>query len=603
MTDHGPTFVAVHGARPHAAVATAAALRGVIAAGLGLAALAALVMLMWISSPYPDSGLGGALHVAAGLWLLAHGTEVVRAETLSGTPAPVGLVPLLLVALPVWLAHRAARDALESEVGPRASAGVVVFGVTCGYLLVATGAALYSSGGPLAAEPLSAMLHLPLLVMLSAAAGAWSAYGRPYGPLPRWLPESARVALARSRVAVAIRAAGVAAAVLLGGGALLFAVSLVWHLGAAQESVLRLAADWPGRFAVLLLALALMPNAAVWGAAYGLGPGFVLGAGSTATPFAVVGEPVLPHFPLLAAVPAESGPGTRLTWACAAMPVVAGGVVAWITARAGAGSGPRREAAAWTRGETALAALLGAVLCAVLMAVLAAAAGGALGTGSLASFGPVWWLTGVAALVWIAVVGVPGALVLRAWWLRGLRRGVDGVHPGWAAAREARWAALKRVSAGLVAAIPALPGAGAGAGRAAPPQEPPEKPEPETPPEPAAPEPVALESPPPASPEPELSEEPEALEPEALEPEAPEEVSEGLPTAEDEDEDEARLVAEADDASGAADGDDVPDGPDQDSALPRTDADSTPAESDRDTASAPAEADKAVGAEGADGRQ
>ncbi|CAM5521732.1 hypothetical protein SGLAM104S_07039 [Streptomyces glaucescens] len=90
-------------------------LNGALAAGLGLGSLTALVMLLWISSPYPDSGPGGALHVAASLWLLAHGAELVRTDTVSGLPAPVGLTPLLLLLLPVWLLHRAARDAVEGD--------------------------------------------------------------------------------------------------------------------------------------------------------------------------------------------------------------------------------------------------------------------------------------------------------------------------------------------------------------------------------------------------------------------------------------------------------------------------------------------------------
>ncbi|MGC3004462.1 hypothetical protein ACPF8X_40315, partial [Streptomyces sp. G35A] len=65
-------------------------LGGALAAGLGLAVFAMLVILLWISSPYPDSGAGGALHIAAALWLLAHGAELVRADTLSGVPRRVG---------------------------------------------------------------------------------------------------------------------------------------------------------------------------------------------------------------------------------------------------------------------------------------------------------------------------------------------------------------------------------------------------------------------------------------------------------------------------------------------------------------------------------
>ncbi|HEY9440257.1 MAG TPA: hypothetical protein VIS29_16765, partial [Streptomyces sp.] len=49
---------------------------------------------------------------------------------------------------------------------------------------------------------------------------------------------------------------------------------------------------------------------------------------------------------------------------------------------------------------------------------LTAASGGALGSRVLAEFGPVWWLTGPAAAVWSAVLGVPVALLLRAWRLR-----------------------------------------------------------------------------------------------------------------------------------------------------------------------------------------
>ncbi|WP_351235511.1 DUF6350 family protein [Streptomyces sp. NPDC002133] len=520
LTDRSPTYVAVHGSRPPAAVLTASALRGMIAAGLGLGTIAALVMVMWISSPYPDSGPSGVLHVAAGLWLLAHGTEVVRSDTLSGTPAPVGVVPLLLAVLPVWLAHRAAREALETDAGPRASAAVVVSGVTCGYLLVATCAALYSAGGSLAAEPVSAALHLPVVATLSAAAGVWTARGRPLGPLPRWVPEGVRVALARSRAVVALRAAGAAGAVLLVGGAVLVAGSLVWHAGEAQDSLLRLAVDWPGRAAVLLLALALAPNAAVWGAGYGLGPGFALGTGATAAPFAVAGEPTLPHFPLLAAIPVE-GLGATPAWACAAVPVVAGGAAAWVTARAEAAAGAASRAA-WTWRGTALTALLAAVLCGALMAFLAAAAGGPLGTGSLAAFGPVWWQVGMAAYAWTAVVAVPSAVAVHAWRARRARRPLSTALADWSAVRAAQWAALKRVSSGLMSALPARlrvssvpaePGPVV-PGPAVPPpvQPPPAPPEPvQSPPSATATEatgPVAAEAPPVPSGLPDTEEEP-----------------------------------------------------------------------------------------------
>ncbi|MFD6282086.1 DUF6350 family protein, partial [Streptomyces sp. NPDC060209] len=481
--------------RSRSAALASAFVRGVLAAGLGLGSLAVLVMMLWISSPYPDSGPGGALHVATGLWLLAHGAELVRADTVGGHPAPVATVPLLLVVLPVWLVHRAARD--SAETGGKASGGHSAAGAFCavsaGYLLVVLASAAYARGGGLPADRASIAFPVTVVVAGAAAAGVWAARGRPLTPLLVWAPLRVQEAAARSRfrsgAGVALRSAAAGVLMLLGGGALLVAVALVWHAGAARESFLGLSGDWAGRISVLLLATALVPNAAMWGAAYGLGPGFALGTASMATPLAFTGPPALPDFPLLAAVPSH-GPGTGANWAAAAVPAVAGLVVARFVARGAVPvRGVREEA--WGQGRTALVAGLAAAGCGTGAAVLAAASGGPLGTGALAEFGPVWWLVGPAALAWTAVIGVPVALMLRAWRLREHRWGwrldalrgepVKVVEPGpdpeqatdkepgesggqaepydflsadpWHedGAREARWAALRKKSGGLMA--------------------------------------------------------------------------------------------------------------------------------------------------------
>ncbi|MDA4889693.1 DUF6350 family protein [Streptomyces sp. MS2A] len=440
-------------------------LGGVFAALLGLAACAALVTLLWISSPYPDSGSGGALHVAAALWVLAHGAELVRADTLSGTPAPVGVTPLLFVLLPVWLLHRAARDATDPGDGvgvavgaaPKAGAGVrpawvagaadsgpppvsarlAWTGVVLGYLGVAAPVVLYGQGGALRPSLWWALVCLPLVAMGAAGAGVWTAFGRPGGPVGRALrvlPRKLRELMVEpdARLGASTRAAGAGAAVLVGGGALLLAVSLVWHGAAAGEAFLRLTEGWSGRFAVLLLCLTLVPNAAVWAAVYALGPGFMLGAGHVVAPASSAPAPLLPPFPLLAAVP-DAGPGTPLHWAAGAVPLVAGAVVGWFTARAattdaaGREAGPAEGAAvAWSWRRTAGAAVVAAVLCAVLVALLAAFAGGPLGSAALARFGPVWWQAAGATAVWIGAVAVPVAVVARAWRCRGAAARGDG---------------------------------------------------------------------------------------------------------------------------------------------------------------------------------
>lgn len=87
-------------------------------------------------------GAGGALQVAALLWLLAHGAELVRTDTLSGLPAPVGVTPLLMLMLPVWLVYRAARDAAADggDGAPLVSGRTAWAGVVLGYLGVGVAA-------------------------------------------------------------------------------------------------------------------------------------------------------------------------------------------------------------------------------------------------------------------------------------------------------------------------------------------------------------------------------------------------------------------------------------------------------------------------------
>ncbi|MFD7435070.1 DUF6350 family protein [Streptomyces sp. NPDC059861] len=406
-------------------------LGGVVAAGLGLGSFAVLVMALWISSPYPDSGPGGALHVAAALWLLAHGAELVRTDTLTGVPAPVGLTPMLLLALPVWLVHRAARDAVDGAFAGDGPAPLVAgrtawAGVVLGYLTVGAAAAAYSAGGVLRPDWEWTAVCVPLVAVGAAGAGVWTAYGQPRRPVDRLLNllGPLRRALVgtrnRERLGVAARAATAGTAVLVGGGALLVAVSLVWHGPAARVAFAQLTEGWSGRFAVLLLCLALVPNAAVWGASYALGPGFALGAGHMAGPLSTAPVPLLPQFPLLAAVPG-AGAMTPLHWAAAAVPVAAGVTVGWFTGRAAVGAGAEvgTGAGPWSRGRTAGCTGVAAVLCGAWSALLAGLAGGPLGVDALTRFGPVWWQVGLAALVWVTVVAAPVALVVRWWGCRG----------------------------------------------------------------------------------------------------------------------------------------------------------------------------------------
>ncbi|MEU6855106.1 DUF6350 family protein, partial [Actinacidiphila alni] len=267
-----------------------------------------------------------------------------------------------------------------------------------GYLAAASGAVAYAATGSVHVDPLAALLCLPLFAAAVTAAGTWAGCG--------W-PSPARLVPYGADAVVALRAAGMAVGVVAGGGALLGGAALAWHAGPAGRTFAQLSGPMAGRLAVLLLAVALVPNLAVWGSAYALGPGFAVGVGSAVGPAGASGYPLLPGFPLVAALPGE-GDGTVLGWCTLAVPAGAGVLVAWVTDRwTPAEAGPRR---------TALVAAGAALACGLAFAALAAASGGPLGTAALASFGPSWWATGGAALGWVLLLGAPGALALR--WAR-----------------------------------------------------------------------------------------------------------------------------------------------------------------------------------------
>lgn len=404
----------------------ASLLGGAFAAGLGLGALAVLVMVLWISSPFPDSGPGGALRLAASLWFLGHGTTLARSSLVTGETVPLGVVPLLLPLLPLWLLHRAAREAAEPEErdglppvrarGRLGGRGVAVAGVCVGYLLVAGAALFYARGGDPAPEPLSALLHVPPLVGLAVASGVWEAHGRP-DPLPAL---SVRLGARREVLPTVLRAATAAVLGLVAGGALLLVTSLSGDSDAVRGAFDRVTDDWSGLAAVLLLAVALVPNAVLWAASYALGPGFLVGTGHSVALSGAAPLGGLPPFPLLPGLPADGDPAPS-TWAVLALPPAAALLGGLLVGRAAAPARPeeRDESAVWSRGTTVLTAACAALLAGLVVGVLATAAGGPLGTGPLRDFGPVGWLTGAATFVWAALLGVPTALGLRAWRLRG----------------------------------------------------------------------------------------------------------------------------------------------------------------------------------------
>lgn len=355
---------------------------GAAAAGLGLLLLALPVLLVWWAEDRTGSGVVDAVRSTARLWLVAHGVEL----ELDGDR--IGLLPLGLAALPVWLCWRAgARAARGARAGTARDVLPAVGGVALLYTGLAVVLALISSADGVRPVAWTAAVG-PLLL---AAAAAWCG-------AVRTLPGPA---LPRLTGRPAVLVAGTAAALaLVGAGALLVAVSLALELGPAADVAGASQAGAVGGLGLALLGVVLAPNAAVWGASWLVGPGFSVGVGTAVGPFGVVLGPV-PALPLLVALPAGTPPPVVAALALA-VPLLAGLLVGALLLDRSAGR----------RRRTADAALTGAVA-GGLLGLLAALSGGPLGGDRLTEVGPSAWRVALAVALPVALGALAGGRLPR----------------------------------------------------------------------------------------------------------------------------------------------------------------------------------------------
>lgn len=373
---------------PPRAMLIAGGIAAIAAAGAGLAVLVVLCLFAWITAPHVGigGGLGNVLRDAGLLWLVAHHVEVNVHHV-----GRIGLLPLGLVLLPGALLERAGRWLThEGHVTRLRHVSYAALAIACPYALFSAAVALGSSTSAVQPSLVQAVGWGFLLALVAAGFGA--AHGlAPWRKLAGLLPPRPR-----SVVLGMAAALGVMTAL----GAVLNAVSLGLHLHVYQAAVDSLS---PGPFgsAVLLLAeIAYLPNSVIWAISYTLGPGFAFGMGTAVSPSgSALGA--LPAFPMLAALPAGSGPAfpTWLGFFVLATPYLAG-MLAGVVAIRIAPTPFLESAPLW--------GLLTGSLTGAVLGVLARVSGGPLGAGRLSSVGP----NGAeAGLVAVLEVGVTAALV------------------------------------------------------------------------------------------------------------------------------------------------------------------------------------------------
>jgi hypothetical protein len=167
---------------------------------------------------------------------------------------------------------------------------------------------------------------------------------------------------------------------LLGAGSVLAALSLAFHFQRAADITRALGPGAVGGVLLFLLGVALVPNTAVFGASYAIGPGFAVGVGTAVSPAGVTLGAV-PAVPWLATLP-QTGPAPAVSLPVVLAPILAGALAGMLVARRASFLTAER-AALWAGGAGALTA--------VALGILAAIAGGPVGGGRLSAVGPSSW--------------------------------------------------------------------------------------------------------------------------------------------------------------------------------------------------------------------
>jgi len=357
---------------PVAALAAA-----VLAAGLGLVVIGVPVLLGWAVAAHGTSTVAQALQAGGIGWLVAHRAPVGIAGGV------IGVLPLGLLALPLWLTARTgAWAARAARVRGRGDAVLLVVGAALAYGLLAAVVAGAAPLGQTAVAPLAALVAASLVSLVGTGAGVVRAAD---------LGAAVR-ASAPEGVWRVLRAGAAAALALVAASGVVAALALALHLHDALSVQRALAPGVVGGVLLMLLGMAYAPVAVIWAGSYVAGLGVAVGTGTTFTPLAVTDGP-MPALPWLAALP-EAAPRGGL--ALALLPVAAGAVGGLVLLR--------RLPATTTTVLVGELVGVGAV-CGAIWAGLAALASGGMGPGRLVEAGPVWWAVG-AVVAGEALVGV-----------------------------------------------------------------------------------------------------------------------------------------------------------------------------------------------------
>ena len=412
-------------------IALLSALEASVAALIGLGVVLVPLMLLWAMHFGLAVDAGVFLRAAADVWLLGHGVDlVVQLDPITagripvpgaGEPFPITIALLGFALLTIASGRRIGR---RSAAGGHSFTGGVAAVVV--YAVAGVGLALAAADDAARADPWQAAWVPATVVAMGVVIGAVGEVLRSEGTtdaatgiVRRALAAVPPGLVSGGRAAVRIGAGAVfgvlgVSAVLL---ALLIAVDYATIAGLYQA----LGAGVDGGIALTVAELALLPNLVIWAAAWMLGPGFAIGAGTLVSPGGTLLGPV-PGVPVLGALPTDA-PALGVLWLI--VPVLLGFVGGWLV---GHGDDPERDvprAAGWW--APLAVAVAASVVAGVVMGLLAWWSGGAAGPGRLAVVGPEPLPVAGMAAVTVGIGALVGVYAAR---FRGRPDDADDARPG-----------------------------------------------------------------------------------------------------------------------------------------------------------------------------
>jgi len=347
-----------------------------VAFGPALVALVVIAAVTLLQLLIANSDMTGALGAIASMWLGVHQVPI----SIGGRE--LGVMPLLPVLLMVWGSAHVTAQATPAKASWFVIRWIVASALGGPLLIAAISLAVIHDAASVITElqtpsALRAFLNVLVVHGIGASIGVGSRVGRRVlraSPLPDWLADSLRAAMA-----------GVLA--LLGLSGMVTAASLVVHWGTMQD-LYAITNSIFGQFSLTVLSMLYVPNVIVGTAAVAVGSSAHLGF-ATFSSFTVFGGD-LPALPVLAAAP---HPPLGPAW------------VALLIVGASAGVAVGQQCARRPLPILPAMAKLGvaALMAALTMALLGYAAGGQLG--NFGDVGTDQGTFGFAVFLWFASVG------------------------------------------------------------------------------------------------------------------------------------------------------------------------------------------------------